>query len=173
MESRKPSPEKGVLHVVVESPAGATTKIKWEPGLGMFALSRPLPLGLAYPHDWGFVPGTAAEDGDPLDAMVLSEGTTFPGVMLRVRPLGVVRLEQNSKRRKGRERNDRLIAVTANAARRSERSVRDLPKRVRDEIERFFINVTFFEDKDAEIIGWGGPQEAWRLVRRCTHAKIG
>ena len=88
------SPADGVLNVVVESPAGATSKIKWEIELEAFALSRPLPLGMAYPHDWGFVPGTRAEDGDPVDALVLSEGTTYPGLVIPSLPLGVVRLER-------------------------------------------------------------------------------
>jgi inorganic pyrophosphatase len=72
------SPGEGILHVVVESQAGATSKIKWDPELGVFALSRPLPLGVAYPHDWGFVPGTRAADGDPFDALVLSQGSSYP-----------------------------------------------------------------------------------------------
>ena len=80
------SPADGVLNVVVESPAGATSKIKWEIELEAFVLSRPLPLGMAYPHDWGFVPGTRAEDGDPVDALVLSEGTTYPGLVISSLP---------------------------------------------------------------------------------------
>src|SRR4029079_9060474 len=106
----------GLLNVVVEAPAGSTNKIKWEPELGSFALSRPLPLGMAYPHDWGFVPGTRAADGDPVDAMVLSEGTTYPGLVIACRPIGVLRLEQNRKQGGGRERNDRILAVAASAA---------------------------------------------------------
>jgi inorganic pyrophosphatase len=65
-----PSSQDGVLNVIIESPAGATAKIAWDDEAGLFALSRPLPLGLAYPHDWGFVAGTRAPDGDPLDALV-------------------------------------------------------------------------------------------------------
>src|SRR5262245_299673 len=107
------SPADGVLNVVVESPAGATNKIKWEVELQSFALSRPLPLGLAYPHDWGFVPSTRAGDGDPVDALVMSEGTTYPGLVIPCRPIGVVRLEQNRKEGGGRERNDRIIAAAA------------------------------------------------------------
>jgi inorganic pyrophosphatase len=151
-----PASKDGLLHVVVESPAGSTAKIKWEPELQVFALSRPLPLGLSYPYDWGFVPATRAADGDPLDALVLSEGTSFPGLLIRCRPLGVVRLEQNRKSGKGRERNDRTIAVAERAPRRDLRRHDELPARVRAEIEQFFLNVTFFEDKDAKVLGWGG-----------------
>jgi inorganic pyrophosphatase len=154
-----------VLNVVVESPAGSTSKIKWEPELQSFALSRPLPLGMAYPHDWGFVPGTHAADGDPFDAMVLSEATTYPGLVIPCRPIGVVRLEQNRKKGGGRERNDRIIAVAASAARHPYRSAAELAPRLREELERFFLNIVFFEDKAPALLGWGDAGEAWRLVR--------
>jgi inorganic pyrophosphatase len=163
--SHPASPTDGILNVVVESPAGATTKIKWDPELESFALSRPLPLGMAYPHDWGFVPGTRAGDGDPLDALVLSEGTTYPGLVIPCRPIGVVRLEQNRKQGGGRERNDRIIAVPTSALRHPLRSAAELAPRVREELERFFLNVVFFEDKAPVLLGWGDPGEAWQLVR--------
>jgi len=155
----------GLLNVVVEAPAGSTNKIKWEPELGSFALSRPLPLGMAYPHDWGFVPGTRAADGDPVDAMVLSEGTTYPGLVIACRPIGVLRLEQNRKQGGGRERNDRILAVAASAARHPLRSAAELPPHLREELERFFVNIVFFEDKAPALLGWGDAGEAWQLVR--------
>ena len=164
-----PTPAGGVVHVVVESPRGATNKIKYDEDLAAFTVSRPLPLGLSYPHDWGFVPGTRAEDGDPLDALVLSEGTTFPGMVLRTRPIAVVKLEQDAKPARGagrrrRERNDRLVAVLEDAPRREGQTLADLPERVRQEIEQFFLDSTFFEDKHARVLGWDGPRAALALV---------
>jgi inorganic pyrophosphatase len=164
------STDDDVLHVVVETPAGATTKIKWDPQLGAFSLSRPLPLGMAYPHDWGFVPSTRAADGDPVDAMVLSEGTTYPGLVIPCRPIGVVRLEQNRKQGGGRERNDRIIAVAASAKRHPLRSADELADRYKEEIARFFVNVVFFEDRAPVLMGWGDANEAWQLVRASTGA---
>jgi inorganic pyrophosphatase len=167
LSSLPATPSEGVVNVVVESPAGSTTKIKWDEDLEAFSMSRPLPLGVAYPHDWGFVPGTQGPDGDPIDALVLSEGTTFPGLVLAARPIGVVRLEQNRKHGDGRERNDRIIAVIANGPRRDDlQSSDDLSPRVRQELEQFFLDVTFFEDKDAKLLGWAGPAEAWELITR-------
>jgi inorganic pyrophosphatase len=166
----RPTAGEGEIHVLVESPAGATTKIKWEPALGLFTLSRPLPLGQAYPHDWGFVPGTKAADGDPLDALVLSEGTTYPGLVIRARPIGIVLLEQNAEGG-GRERNDRLVTVACSAARREVQDTSDLTRRIQEEIEQFFLNVTFFEPKEAVILGWGGPEEAWKQVRSSTRRR--
>jgi inorganic pyrophosphatase len=171
LSSLPATPSDGVMNLVVESPAGSTTKIKWDAKMEAFAMSRPLPLGVAYPHDWGFVPGTQGPDGDPIDALALSEGTTFPGLVLAARPLGVVRLEQNRKHGDGRERNDRIIAVVANAPRREDlRSIDDLSPRVRQELEQFFLDVTFFENKDARLLGWAGPAEAWALVNKHLRA---
>jgi inorganic pyrophosphatase len=160
-----PSDEEGTLNVIVESPAGSTVKIRWEPKRGIFALSRPLPLGMSYPYDWGFIPGTKASDGDPLDALLLWEGRLYPGVVVAARPLGVIKLEQNRKHGSGRERNDRVLAVPASAQRQEVQRASQLSARLRAEIERFFLSSTFFEHKDAAVLGWGDTDEAWALVQ--------
>ena len=162
-------PEAGVVHVVVESPRGATAKIKYEPTLGAMMLARPLPVGLSYPYDWGFVPGTRASDGDPLDAMVLWDTPTYPGVVVEGRVIGVVRLEQNHKdedgKVSGRERNDRIIVAPLKARRLEQlKSVFDLPARLRKELEHFFIAVVFSQNKDPRVLGWGGPEEGEEAV---------
>ena len=102
--------EDGTVHVVIECPRGAAVKLKFDPRMGAMTLSRPLPAGMTYPHDWGFVPGTCAPDGDPLDALVICDVGTAPGVVVPCRLLGVLELEQDHKNGAGRERNDGLIA---------------------------------------------------------------
>ena len=87
----------GAIYVVVESPRGSSVKLKYHRQLGALTLSRPLPAGLTYPHDWGFVPGTLASDGDPVDALVLSDVGTAPGVVIACRPIGVLEIEQNRR----------------------------------------------------------------------------
>jgi inorganic pyrophosphatase len=155
------------FHVVVESPKGAAIKLKYDPDLGAMVLNRPLIGGLTYPFDWGFVPGTSGPDGDPIDAMVVWDVPSYPGVVIPCHALGVVRLEQNSARSPGtRERNDRVLAVPIEAPRHSGiRSIDDLPPRVRDELEQFFLAATLFRGKDPKILGWSGPQEALHLIR--------
>jgi len=149
----------GALHVVVETPAGSHLKLKYSSELGTFVLSRPLALGIAYPFDWGFVPSTRAADGDPVDALVLSDAGTFPGVVVCCRPLAVLRVEQNAKTG-GRERNDRIIAEPV-AARRPTPPLAD---RVRKELEAFFEAATFGENKALRIVGWGDAADAEALV---------
>jgi inorganic pyrophosphatase len=77
------------VHAVVETPRHAQAKFKYEQSLGVFVLSRALPLGPSYPYDWGFVPSTIAPDGDPLDVLVLHNVTTSPSVVLRCQPIGI------------------------------------------------------------------------------------
>src|SRR5436189_4396972 len=93
--------KEGAFRVVVESPRDSKLKVKYDPELRAFTFSRPLIMGLRYPYDWGFIPGTAAPDGDPLDAMVFSDLPSFPGVVIECRALGVVRLKQNRKSASG------------------------------------------------------------------------
>ncbi len=154
----------GAVRVVVESPRGATVKLKYDAALGVMTVSRPLPLGLAYPYDWGFVPGTYAADKDPVDALIYWEVPSYPGVVVPCRAIAVVRLEQDSKSN-GRVRNDRILAVPVKHSRGDRiASPDDLPARVKDEIAQFFLSAIFFEPKNPRILGWGGPDEANRLV---------
>jgi len=158
--------ETDVFHVVVESPRGAILKLKYDPEHQVIMLSRPLIAGLAYPYDWGFVPSTRAPDGDPLDAIVMWDGISYPGVVLRCRPLGVVRVEQTNPASHRRERNDRLVAMPIKAPRWDAiRSVTDFSDRTRRELEQFFLTAVAFEGKELTILGWGSPHEALELVR--------
>jgi inorganic pyrophosphatase len=158
----------GAIHVVVESPRGATVKLKYEPALGVMTVARALPLGLAYPYDWGFVPGTAAADGDPVDAMIVWDAASYPGTVVRCRAVGVVRLEQDRKGGGGRIRNDRLILLPVMYERGAPvEDAEDLPRRLREEIEQFFLMTVVFGRKNPRVLGWGGAGEADALVDGC------
>jgi inorganic pyrophosphatase len=158
----------GAVRVVVEAPRGCGVKLKYDPRLGAFEYGRVLPLGLTYPYDWGFVSGTRAEDGDPLDALVLGDVPSYPGVVIPSRPIGVVLLDQKNDDGE-RERNDRLVLVPLGAARFADlRDAGALPRRTREEIERFFLDTTFFTQKNARVLGWKGPAEADALVRKSS-----
>ena len=162
-----------VFHVVVESPRGSSLKLKYEPKWEAMSVSRPLPLGVVYPLDWGFIPATQAPDGDPLDSMLFWDATSSPGIVVACRAIGVLQVEQN--RRNGmpedRVRNDRILAVPL-AARR-EREIMELgsiPRRVLEELEQFAIAATALEGKDLAILGWGDTAAALALVKQSTAA---
>ena len=159
--------ENDVFHVVVESPRGSTLKLKWDPHLGAMSVSRPLNFGLSFPYDWGFVPSTKADDGDPVDIMVVHDATTFPGIVLPCRIIGVLQIEQ---KRKGKaERNDRLFAVPRRShSEQGLQDIRDLSKPTLQEFEKFFIATDELEDKKLEIIGWKGPKSAMQAIKEAA-----
>ena len=166
--------ERDVFHVVVESPRGSAVKLKYQADLGAMSISRPLPAGLVYPYDWGFVPSTRADDGDPVDAAVFWDVASFPGVVIPCRALALIKVEQNRAGGKGRARNDRVLALPVEARReRGLTSFTSLSKRLRDELEHFFIAATALEHKDARVLGWAGPDAVLDLLRSSATRKTG
>ena len=154
------------IHVVIESPRGSTAKFKYDAAAGVMTLSRPLVSGLAYPHDWGFVPSTRAPDGDPLDCLVMWDGTSYPGIVLTCRSIGLLRVEQTNLTSHARERNDRIVALPIKAPHSEPiRTVFDVDERIRQELEQFFLSAVAFEGKDLKILGWAGPTDAMALLR--------
>jgi inorganic pyrophosphatase len=159
-----PFTEKGDVRVVAETPRGSRAKFAYDPKLETFIFSKSLLTGLTYPHDWGFVPSTKADDGDPLDIMVIHDATTFPGIVLTCRVIGILRIEQKSKGKA--ERNDRLFAVPRHShSEQGLRDVRGLSKPIQQELEKFFIATDELEDKTLEIIGWKGPKIATKAIK--------
>src|SRR3954468_474405 len=156
--------DRGDVHVVVETPRGSAAKLEFDPQLQAFTLSKSLMLGLSYPYDWGFVPSTRGEDDDPIDVLVLHDAATSPGLVLKCKIIGVLEVLQK-ERGKQKIRNDRLIAVPRDSHReKSEDDARELPKQVRQEIEKFFVATDELEDKELKFLGWKGPKAAERLL---------
>jgi inorganic pyrophosphatase len=154
----------GDVHVVVETPRGSAAKLEFDPKMEVFTLSKALILGLTYPYDWGFIPSTRGEDGDPIDALVLHDTATAPGLVLKCKIIGVLEVLQIEKGKKG-IRNDRLIAVPRDSHReQADKDARELPKQVRKEIEKFSAATDELEDKELEFLGWKGPKTGERLI---------
>ena len=82
------------VHAVVETPRGSRAKLEFDPKLGAFTLAKALLAGLTYPYDWGFIPSTRAEDGDPLDVLIIHDAATYPGLVLKCKPIGVLEVVQ-------------------------------------------------------------------------------
>jgi inorganic pyrophosphatase len=104
---------KQLLRVVIETPKGSRNKFAFNPDDHIFELKKVLPAGMTFPYDFGFVPSTEADDGDPVDVLVLMDEPAFPGCVLSCRPIGVIEGEQGHG--KGKQRNDRIIAVEKDA----------------------------------------------------------
>ena len=167
----RPFRQDGTINVVIESPRGSTAKFKHDPETGAMMLSRQLPAGVVYPYDWGFIPSTRAADGDPLDAMVLWDGASFPGVILPSRLIGILRVEQTTAGKPAPEQNDRVLAVPIKAPRLDHvKTIFDFPERLRLELEQFFIAVVAFEGKTVRLGGFDGPAEADRVLRAAVTA---
>jgi inorganic pyrophosphatase len=154
----------GYFRVVVETPRTSQAKLAYDPKLGAFTLSKSLLKGLTYPHDWGFIPSTKADDGDPLDVMVIHDAATYPGLVLSCRLIGILQIIQ--KKKGSAVRNDRLFAVPRYShEEQGLKDVRTLSKAVREELEKFFIATDELEQKRLKILGWKGPKAAMKAIR--------
>ena len=151
------------LIVVIETPKGSPNKLAFEPRYDTFVLKGVLPAGAVFPFDFGFVPSTRAEDGDPLDVLVLMDAPVFPGCIVPSRLIGVIEAEQTEGEET--ERNDRLLAVAANsAAHRSIRQLNDLSQDLVAQIEHFFVSYNEMKGKRFEVKGRAGSKRARALV---------
>jgi inorganic pyrophosphatase len=151
------------LNAVIETAKGNRNKFKYDEELGLFRLRKTLPLGMVYPFDFGFVPSTRGDDGDPLDVLVLMDEPAFPGCLVASRLLGVVLAEQNEQGKT--VSNDRLIAAaTVSHSFREIRALDQLNQGLLDEIEHFFASYSRMEGKDWRPTGRRGPERARALV---------
>ena len=119
----------GELFVVIETPKGSRNKYAFNEDLGLFELRRVLPRGMLFPFDFGFIPATQADDGDPLDVLMMLEDSAPQACVIRARAIGVIEARQRDAKGDW-ERNDRLIAIAAQAKLHSDlRSVKELNPR--------------------------------------------
>lgn len=157
-------PSGKLLHVVVDTPKGSPIKFKYDGANRSYTIAHVLPPGLAFPFDFGSVPGTLADDGDPLDAVILLEAPTFAGCLVPVRLIGVLEAKQTQKGRT--MRNDRLVGVSEES--RTYREIRrfnDVPEPLLRSIEQFFVAYNEQRGRRFRVIGRFGPVRARRLVR--------
>src|SRR6266403_1498207 len=127
------------IQVIIETPKGSRNKYAFDPRQKIYELKKVLPAGMAFPYDFGFVASTLADDGDPIDVLVLMDEPAFPGCLLKCRIIGIIEGEQKSKTQK--ERNDRIVAVEQdNHSFADIKHINDLGDAFLIELEELFVN---------------------------------
>ena len=160
-----PTTKDKAWRVVIETPRGSHNKYNLEPKLGAFELGHVLPEGMVFPYDFGFVPSTLGDDGDPLDVLLFMDQSTFVGCVVPAQLVGVIEAKQTQKEGKW-ERNDRLIAVPTDTHRYQHiRSMKDIEKDTIQEIEDFFIAYNKERGRKFKVLAVHGPKHAVALVR--------
>jgi inorganic pyrophosphatase len=164
----RPSDDKNqdLIQVVIETPKGSRNKYAFDPEKKIFKLKKVLPAGMAFPYDFGFIPSTMADDGDPLDVLVLMDEPAFPGVLLRCRVIGVIEGEQSDKKGKNPERNDRIVAITEeNHSWADIKKIQDLGDKFCHELQSFFVDYHQLSNKQYRVLAARGPKTAKRLIK--------
>jgi inorganic pyrophosphatase len=150
---------------IIETVRGGRCKISYDPDYGAFTASQVLAEGFSFPFDFGFIPSTLAEDGDPIDVLLLMDVPLFPGCATDVRLVGVIEAMQKESGKE--ERNDRLLAVaTVSRQHARVRKIGDLNPDLIQEIEQFFVFYNRTRGREFRVLARRGPQEAVRLVEK-------
>lgn len=157
-----------VLNVIIDTPQNSRNKYEWNHERGLFALGGVLAAGAVFPFNFGFVPSTLADDGDALDALVLMDEPAFVGCLVPSRVIGVIEAEQQEGEANGQiQRNDRLLAVAANARDQAHvETITDLNQNLLHEIEHFFVSYNAAKNKRFRVLGHFGPDRAHALVHQ-------
>ena len=151
-----------IVRMIVEIPQHSANKYEYDGKLGVFRLDRTLYSPVHYPGDYGFIPGTLADDNDPLDVLVLVQNPSYPGVMIEVRPVGLLNMVDND------ERDQKVLAVPTRNPRFDQIHTLDqIFPHTRREIEHFFSIYKELEGKITQMKGWSGPREARKSIVEC------
>lgn len=150
------------INAVIEIPKGSRNKYEYSKKFGSYKLDRVLHSSVFYPGDYGLVPQTLYEDGDPLDILVLMDEATFPGCVIEVRPIALIKMLDNG------EKDDKILAVPVGDPNyKGVNSKRDIPKHRLREIEQFFKTYKLLEEgKKTEVKGWEGKRKAWKAIKK-------
>ncbi len=156
-----PHPPESVT-AVIEIPSGSRNKYELDKVTGLLKLDRVLYSAVQYPGDYGFIPGTLAEDGDPLDVLVLINEPTFPGCLITVRPVGVLHMKDRG------DPDEKILAVPSEDPYHQEYfDIADLPQHYLKEVEHFFSVYKDLEGKRVEMLGWDKSVAAMSTITDC------
>lgn len=156
-------PENEAVNAIIDTPKGSRNKYKYDVQRRLFRLTTVLPAGAVFPYNFGYLPSTLAEDGDPLDVLVLMDDAAFVGCLVSVRLIGVIEAEQSDQGKT--TRNDRLLGVAAEGhLYRDLRTPEDLTAGLLHEIEHFFVSYNQSRGREFRVLGRSGPERACELV---------
>jgi len=155
-----------LIQAIIETPKGSIQKYKHDPETDTYKVKKMLPAGMCFPYDFGFIPGTLAEDGDALDILILSESPGFPGCKAEVIVIGGFKAQQ-SKQGQAPFRNDRIFAVSEASHEFADvKTLKDLPEKLLMQLQYFFIHYNFLENKKFEPLGWFEEEEAMKMIEK-------
>lgn len=153
------------INVVIEIPQGSSVKYEVDKESGAVMVDRVLFTPMAYPAAYGFIPGTLADDGDPADALVLIPAPVVPGAVIRARPIGMLRMEDESGQ------DEKIVCVPHDKVHPQYKGVDaigDLPEITRQAIEHFFTRYKDLEPgKWVKVSGWADRSEAEATILAC------
>ena len=156
--------------VIIETPKGRRNKFDYDPDTESFLLGGLLPEGMSFPFDFGFVPSTIAEDGDPLDVMVLMDEPAHVGCLLRARLIGYIEAEQTEEGKT--VENDRLIAVAVHSySHENVHSIKQINQSMLDQVQQFFISYNRSRGKKFKVKAVHGPSGAIKRLERAIAEK--
>jgi len=147
------------VNAVIEIPKDSVNKYEYDKALHVFRLDRTLFSPVHYPGDYGFIPCTLGQDGDPLDVLVLVEAPSFPGCLMEVRPIGVLQMVDQGKK------DEKILSVAeSDPLYRQVNDASQVPPHTLREIEHFFSIYKYLEDKRTEMAGWGNADAARQII---------
>ena len=152
----------GIINVVVETPGGSQNKYDYDEDSGLFILDRPIHSSLRYPFDYGFLPNTTAQDGDPVDVVVMINEPTYPGCLIPARVVGVMVMQDEAGG------DEKILAVPTSDPRTSHIvDIQDVPPHSLKELEHFFIHIKDLEkEKWARVDGFYERTRAIAVIEK-------
>jgi len=162
--------KKGICRAIIETPKCSRNKFDYDPDSGLFMLGGLLPAGMMFPFDFGFIPSTLGDDGDPLDVLVLMDAPAHVGCLIEVRIIGVIRAEQTEHGKT--KTNDRLLGAAVHSYEHEHAdSIDDVSKTLLDQLEEFFISYNRQRGKKFKVTGTGGPKKALEFLKAGIRAR--
>ncbi len=148
---------------IIETPKGFRNKFDYDPKSNLFMLAGLLPEGMMFPFDFGFIPCTLGEDGDPLDILVLMDAPAHVGCLIDVRVIGIIKAEQTEKGKT--ETNNRLLGVAVHSYQHEGlRTIDDVSKTLLSQVEEFFVSYNKQHGKKFRVTGMSGPKKALAFI---------